>query len=67
MSKDDGQKTDEKYADIIDLPHPDPRNHVRMPKSARAAQFASFAALTGFEERVENTARKTEEDILKNS
>ena len=36
-----------KYDDIINLPHPDPRTRQRMPELERAAQFASFAALTG--------------------
>ena len=38
------------YSDIINMPfhEPDPRKHPRMERGARAAQFASFAALTGF-------------------
>ena len=31
-----------------------------MPKSARAAQFAPFAALTGFEDEIQETARLTD-------
>ena len=46
----------ELYADIIDMPHPAPR-HPRMATEARAAQFASFAALSGHEEAIEDTAR----------
>ena len=38
------------YSDIIDLEHPEPRNHVRMPVGKRAAQFMPFAALSGFNE-----------------
>lgn len=34
-----------KYADIIGLPHPEPKTRSRMPDADRAAQFASFAAL----------------------
>lgn len=45
------------YTDIIDLPRPEPRDHQRMPVSERAAQFASFAALTGYEAAVQETAR----------
>ena len=37
------------YNDIIHLPHPEPKNHPRMPMEARAAQFAPFAALTGYD------------------
>ena len=34
-----------RYEDIVDLPHPEPQNHLRMPPEARAAQFSPFAAL----------------------
>ena len=46
----------DKYEDIIDLPRhePDPEKHPRMDVYNRAAQFAPFAALTGFEESIEN-------------
>ena len=46
------------YSDIIDLPHPEPRNHPRMPRLERAAQFAPFAALTGFEQVIAETERR---------
>lgn len=49
------------YDDIINLPHPEPKNHVRMPISKRAAQFAPFAALTGYKEAIEEAQRKQEE------
>ena len=45
-------KEEARYAEIIDLPHPDPQNHKRMPSAARAAQFAPFAALTGYGDAV---------------
>lgn len=48
------------YDDIIDLPHPDSRRHPRMSRLDRAAQFAPFAALTGYGAAVEETARLTE-------
>ena len=56
------QKTSEKnpYEDIIMLDHPEPRSHKRMPMANRAAQFAPFAALTGYEASLEETARLTE-------
>ena len=38
----------ETYRDIIDLPYPTRSRHPRMPIGDRAAQFAPFAALTGF-------------------
>ena len=45
-----------KYDDIIDLPHPTSKRHPRMSMEARAAQFAPFAALTGFGDVIERTA-----------
>ena len=47
------------YEDIINLPHPDPKHHPRMSIYARSAQFAPFAALTGYEEQVSETGRRT--------
>ena len=61
MSKQDDPRT--VYADIIDLPyphpqHPDPIKHPRMSLYNRAAQFAPFAALSGYEDIVaENDGR----------
>ena len=46
-----------KYDDIIDLPHHVSKTHPQMAMSDRAAQFSPFAALTGFEEAVEDTVR----------
>ena len=48
------------YRDILHLPHPEPKTAPRMPVEARAAQFAPFAALTGYDDAVEETARYTE-------
>ena len=50
-----------KYDDIISLPHPVSKTHPPMPRAERAAQFSSFAALTGYEEIVAESARLTEE------
>lgn len=48
------------YDDIIDLPrHVSPRR-AQMPLSGRAAQFAPFAALSGYDVAVQETARLTE-------
>lgn len=52
-----------KYDDIIDLLHPTSENHPRMPIADRAAQFSPFAALTGYEAAVRETARLTDERI----
>ena len=49
-----------KYDDIIDLPHPEPQTHPRMPMRDRAAQFAPFAALTGYHSAIEETGRQIE-------
>lgn len=53
----------DKYEDIIDLPHYEPKNHTRMSMKSRAAQFAPFAALTGYDEAVKETARITDKKI----
>lgn len=44
------------YRDIIDLPHHTSSKHPRMAAQMRAAQFAPFAALTGYDEVIEETA-----------
>ena len=49
------------YDDIIHLPHHVSQNHPQMPMLDRAAQFAPFAALTGYEAAVGETARLTAE------
>lgn len=54
----------EKYRDIIDLPHHTSDRHPRMSRSARAAQFAPFAALTGHSDALAEVARITESRIL---
>ena len=48
------------YDDIIGLPHPTSTKHTRMPISERAAQFSPFAALTGYDAAVKETARLTD-------
>lgn len=50
--------TDDGY--MMTRTHPDPRYHTRMPMKNRAAQFAPFAALTGYEEAVEEAHRLTD-------
>ena len=49
-----------KYEDIIHLPHHSSTVRPRMSREARAAQFSPFAALTGYEEAVRETARQTD-------
>ena len=47
------QSNSHKYDDIINLPHPISKKHPRMDEINRAAQFAPFAALTGYKETIE--------------
>ena len=48
-----------KYDDIIHMERPASRHHVPMPLENRAAQFAPFAALTGYDDAVDEAARIT--------
>lgn len=50
------------YDDIINLPHHISSNHPQMSLSDRAAQFSPFAALTGYEAVIDETARLTQEE-----
>jgi hypothetical protein len=54
----------EQYGDIIDREHPDSVKHPRMPRLNRAAQFAPFAALTGYDDLIHEAARHTERRIV---
>ena len=47
------------YEDIIHLPHPVSKRHGAMSNLDRAAQFAPFAALTGYDAELAETARLT--------
>ena len=53
-----------RYEDIINEPRHVSSKHPPMPSSARAAQFAPFAALTGFEEEIDEAGRLTDERPL---
>lgn len=55
----DGRK--DSYEDILHRPHPVSRRHPPMPAADRAAQFSPFAALSGYDAAIEETARLTEE------
>jgi len=48
----------ENYDDIINLPHNEPKHYPRMSMWNRAAQFAPFAALTGYEAAIKDTAQE---------
>lgn len=49
-----------KYDDILNLPHHVSASRPHMPAADRAAQFAPFAALTGYDAAVRETARQTD-------
>lgn len=49
-----------RYDDIISLPHHQSKTRPHMPLIDRAAQFSPFAALTGYDDAVKETARQTE-------
>lgn len=53
----------ENYDDIINRPHHVSTKHPRMAMIDRAAQFSPFAALTGHEEAIDETARLTDKKI----
>ena len=48
------------YEDIIGLPHHVSEKHKPMPIEKRAAQFSPFAALTGYEDAVDEEFRLTD-------
>lgn len=56
------ENDEHRYDDMIDLPHHVSKKHPRMPLLDRAAQFAPFAALTGHEAAIKETARLTEDE-----
>ena len=51
------------YADIIGLPHHRSASRPHMSLHDRAAQFAPFAALTGYDEMIDEEARQTDRRI----
>lgn len=50
-----------RYDDIMNLPHHVSATRPQMSMHDRAAQFSPFAALTGYDDAVEETARLTDE------
>ena len=48
------------YDDIINLTHHQSKNHPHMSLHDRAAQFAPFAALTGYDDAVKEARRLTD-------
>ena len=52
-----------KYDDMLHMPHHVSKTHPRMSMHNRAAQFSPFAALTGFESIIQETSRQTMQRI----
>ena len=52
------------YDDIIDLPHHVSAARPQMTAIDRAAQFSPFAALTGYDSAIKETARLTDERVM---
>ncbi len=52
-----------KYDDIIHRRRPVSRTHSPMPAEERAAQFSPFAALTGYEDVIDEAARLTAQPV----
>lgn len=57
------KNNEQKYADIFNMPHHVSTKRPQMSCIDRAAQFAPFAALTGHDEAIKETARLTDERI----
>ena len=51
----------ERYKKIMDMPRHISDKRAPMPKIDRAAQFAPYSALSGYEDAVEETARLTDQ------
>lgn len=64
MKNQDGDCLKGKYDDMIDREHPQSTTRPHMSMRDRAAQFAPFAALTGHEEAISETARIAKERVL---
>lgn len=58
------KKDPHRYDDIIDLPHFVSKNRKQMSCYDRAAQFAPFDALEGFDEEMKETARTTDNEVI---
>ena len=54
---------DHRYDEIMRLPHHVSKTRPQMPMADRAAQFAPFAALTGYDAAIQETGRLTDEKI----
>lgn len=55
---------DDRYTQILYHPRPVPQQRLPMPVRDRAAQFAPFAALTGYDGAIGETGRVVEQPIF---
>lgn len=55
---------DSNYEDMLYMEHPTSKKHPRMKPEMRAAQFSTFAALTGYDDAVKETAVRVEDRVL---
>ena len=55
------------YDDIINTKYPFSKKHKKMSLYGRAGQFAAFAALTGYDDIIDETSRRVDDDILLNN
>ena len=53
-----------KYDDIINMPYIKSKKRPWMTMAERGAQFLPFAALTGFEDAIDETAKIVEEEVI---
>ena len=61
------EKLPERYQAILNRSHPISSKHPPMPREKRAAQFAPFAALTGYEDKIKETERIVNEKYEDNN
>lgn len=57
-------ESEKKYKEIINLPHYKSPKRSQLSIEARSAQFAPFAALTGYKEEVKETERVTYDKVF---
>lgn len=52
------RKDPQRYDDMLLMPHHVSQKHLSMPLMQRAAQFLPYRSLSGFEEKIEETAKR---------
>lgn len=55
-----------KYDDMLNMPHHVSKRHPQMSPENRAAQFAAFAALSGYEEEIKQAGKRAEIEKYEN-